>query len=193
MLVCLPGWSSLIIHFRSNAVSDNIRKAHVAIVKKRSQEQEAVSVREARLKSVMRSVVPKKHLTITSVIGKCTKYELTLKITKCHQSKSACIVICNTENVKYYLNIYNEQLESLLHDDTGCTIEEQLLMAASMKYYYYTNINVVQKVEFPPFELLFCIHLVNNYWSRHIYAWARAKHFGCHSVILSVCYPEMTL
>ena len=24
-------------------------------------------------------------------------------------------------------------------------------------------------------------------------AWARAKHFGCHSVIHSVCYPEMPL
>ena len=82
------------------------------------------------------------------VIGKCTKYELTLKIMKCHQSKSACIVICNTENVKYYLNIYNEQLESLLHDDTGCTIEEQLLMAASMKHYYYTKTNVVKRWNF---------------------------------------------
>ena len=25
------------------------------------------------------------------------------------------------------------------------------------------------------------------------YAWARTKHFGCHSVILSVCYPGMPL
>ena len=24
-------------------------------------------------------------------------------------------------------------------------------------------------------------------------AWARAKHFGCHSVIHSVCYPGMPL
>ena len=24
-------------------------------------------------------------------------------------------------------------------------------------------------------------------------AWARAKHFGCHSVIPSVCYPGMPL
>ena len=25
----------------------------------------------------------------------------------------------------------------------------------------------------------------SDYWSRRIYAWARAKHFGCHSVCLS--------
>ena len=31
------------------------------------------------------------------------------------------------------------------------------------------------------------------HWSRRIYAWARTKHFGCHSVILSVCYPGMPL
>ena len=31
------------------------------------------------------------------------------------------------------------------------------------------------------------------FWSRRIYAWARTKHFVCHSVILSVCYPGMPL
>ena len=29
------------------------------------------------------------------------------------------------------------------------------------------------------------VRLVTDYWSRRIYAWARAKHFGCHSVCLS--------
>ena len=35
------------------------------------------------------------------------------------------------------------------------------------------------------------MHIPSNYfWSRRIYVWwARAKHFGCHSVCLSVCFP----
>ena len=29
--------------------------------------------------------------------------------------------------------------------------------------------------------------------SPHVYAWARVRHFGCHSVILSVCHHGNSL
>ena len=41
--------------------------------------------------------------------------------------------------------------------------------------------------------VLMIIKQFNDCWSCRIYAWARAKHFGCPPVILSVCYPGIAL
>ena len=39
------------------------------------------------------------------------------------------------------------------------------------------------------FYLLFFVrHLLAIFWSCHIYAWARAKHFVCHYPCVGICF-----
>ena len=70
--------------------------------------------------------------TVNPVIGKCAKCTATVKFSKCIHSKSAQIVISDSNDVKYYLTIYSDHLEVLLDGEKECT-EENLPMTSIHK------------------------------------------------------------
>ena len=86
--------------------------------------------------------------TVNPVIGKCAKCTATVKLSKCIHSKSARIVISYSNDVKYYLTIYSDQLEVLLDGEKECT-EENLLMTSIHTFHYYTSTNIIKQVVKP--------------------------------------------
>ena len=86
--------------------------------------------------------------TLTSTIGKCSKCDAIIKLSRCNQSNSARIVVSDQNNLNYYFTIYSDQLKVLLDDEQDCT-QENLLMTHIHTFNYYTKTNIVKEVQKP--------------------------------------------
>ena len=71
--------------------------------------------------------------SINAVIGKCSKCDAMLKLSKCDQSQSARFVVMSGDGKKFNLLAYKDQLESLFEgQDNSLTIEFHIFLSLTI-------------------------------------------------------------
>ena len=83
---------------------------------------------------------------VNETIGKCTKCDATLKLSKCSSNKSARFIISSDDGKKWQLTAYDEELHLMTINCTGDTILDKLLNTTTLKLTYDSN-NVVRNVD----------------------------------------------
>uniref|UniRef100_A0A1X7U897 Replication factor A C-terminal domain-containing protein n=1 Tax=Amphimedon queenslandica TaxID=400682 RepID=A0A1X7U897_AMPQE len=78
---------------------------------------------------------------ISDTLAKCTKCRATMKISNCTSCKSARLLILDNLKKKWNLTAYNEQLEDIIQEASGDSLEEKLLNSNKFTLHYYTATN----------------------------------------------------
>ena len=82
----------------------------------------------------------------STLIGQCMKCNGKVKMSRCSKSVSARFVIANSTNQTWCLTAFGKQLDEIVKDVEGESIEEKLLLANEMKFAFNSGTNVVNCV-----------------------------------------------
>uniref|UniRef100_A0A1X7VMY7 Replication protein A OB domain-containing protein n=1 Tax=Amphimedon queenslandica TaxID=400682 RepID=A0A1X7VMY7_AMPQE len=84
--------------------------------------------------------------SINGILGQFTHCNATIKLKSCNSSKSARIVVASGTK-KWHHTAYNEELEVIIKDEQGESLEEKLLNIDTITIHYNTKNNVIKQVE----------------------------------------------
>ena len=88
------------------------------------------------------SIIP-----VSDTLAKCIKCRATMKISNCTSCKSAKLLILDSLKKKWNLTAYNKQLEDIIQEASGDSLEEKLLNSNKFTLHYYTATNVIKSVK----------------------------------------------
>lgn len=83
--------------------------------------------------------------SVTDVIGECMRCNAKVKISRCNHSNSVKFVVESSEGKIWRLTAFNEQMQAIIDGEYGGSIEEKMLSADKMKFFFTTS-NIVKAV-----------------------------------------------
>lgn len=82
---------------------------------------------------------------VSEVVGECLKCYAKVKMSRCGHNTSVKFVVEGSQNKSWRLTAFKEQLDAIIADEQGNSIEDKMLCAPPMKL-YYTSTNIVKAI-----------------------------------------------
>ena len=80
---------------------------------------------------------------LNNTIGECA---CKIKISRCKKSVNVRFIVEGKEGKTWHLTAFNEQVQGIVTDENGVSLEEQMLMTSNMKFFITRN-DVVKSIE----------------------------------------------
>ena len=80
-----------------------------------------------------------KVTSINAVIGECNKCGSKVKMSRCRKSVSVQFIVEDDSRKSWRLTAFNDEVDAIVEGETGATIEEKMLMANKMKFFFSSN------------------------------------------------------
>ena len=82
---------------------------------------------------------------LSEIVGECLKCCAKVKMSRCGRNTSVKFVVEGSEDKSWRLTAFKEQVDAIVSDQQGNSIEDKMLSAPPMKF-YYTSTNIVKAI-----------------------------------------------